>query len=136
MKKRKSLSPVRKPYPWFKALTLKNSLLGRVVHQVPVVIEAGAVAWTVPGLFFRIPSQLAAQMRAFYGNLMKLSPFIPVNTVTLQTHPQNAGFTSFRRIPGSKGPMKMAFCKPHDTELQIFSQLFCRRMEQRPLWTE
>ena len=39
----------------------------RVVDQLPVLGEAGAVTGAVPGVFHRIPFQRAAQMGAAFG---------------------------------------------------------------------
>ena len=40
-----------------------DPLLCRSLDQVPFVVKAGSMARTVPGLFIRIPCQLAAEMR-------------------------------------------------------------------------
>ena len=41
-----------------------DPLLCRSLDQVPFVVKSGSMARTVPGLFIRIPCQLAAEMRA------------------------------------------------------------------------
>ena len=39
----------------------------RVVDQLPVLSEAGAVTGAIPGVFYRIPFQRAAQMGTAFG---------------------------------------------------------------------